>query len=382
MHQIVPIMDHRRLKGFGVLVFAFISSFIGAVLLMGPMMPLMILAPQVYRRLTDQVIGIWLSLPVALLEVIFGTRFKYIGDKLVNSERSLIIMNHRTRLDWLFLTAIMIRQSRTSNLKIILKSQLKTSPCIGWAMQAACFIFLARQWVKDQVWLTSVLKYFTEIRYDFQLLLFPEGINLCRTGSELSNAFAQKHGLPTYKYVLHPHTTGFTFTVDQLRQTKMIDSVYDITVGYCDTVPEKGEMDIGNGNIPQEMQFLINRYPISALPQNKEDLDNWCVEKWKEKESCLEKFYTGGKTFEGHVDGKLTDLTSQSVWFVYFTLAFWGLALPVAIWAMCTSSMVLWGSVLVMAAYVIIGKYFGGVDRISIASFNFTQDLTHKARAT
>nr|XP_054758207.1 lysocardiolipin acyltransferase 1-like [Lytechinus pictus] len=291
-------------------------------------------------------------------------------------------MNHRTRLDWLFFIACLLRHTQPSNLKIILKNQLKSSPCLGWAMQVACFIFLARQWAKDCVWLTSVLKYFSEMRYDFQLLLFPEGINFCRTGQEISNAYAQKHDLPRYKYVLHPHTTGFSFTVDYLRQTKMIDTVYDVTVAYCDTVPEKGEIDIFRGNVPKEMQFLIHKYPVSALPQNKEDLDNWCVEKWKEKEHRLEKFYTGNKTFEGQEDGKLENLSSQSVWKVYFIIACWVYGVLFSAYLLLTSSFVLWGSVVIMTAYVVIGKYFGGVDNISIASFNFTQDLTHKARTT
>lgn len=163
---------------------------------------------------------------------------------------------------------------------------------------------------------------------------------------------------------------------------KMIDTVYDVTVGYCDVVPEKGEMDIFRGNIPQEVQFLIHKYPISALPQNKEDLDNWCVEKWKEKERCLEKFYSGTKTFEGQEDGKLENLSGQAVYTVIFILAFWIYGVLISAWLMLTSPFVLWGSVVIMAAYVIIGKYFGGVDYISIASFNFTQDLTHKARTT
>ncbi|XP_071506274.1 lysocardiolipin acyltransferase 1-like [Diadema antillarum] len=317
----------------------------------------------------------------ASLEVCFGTKFRAIGHKVAN-ERSVIIMNHRTRIDWLFYMAVLLAYTQTTNLKIILKTQLKKAPCLGWAMQAACFVFLARQWVKDRVWLTSVLKYFSEMRYSFQLLLFPEGVNFCRVGKERSDAYAHKNDLPQYKYVLHPHTTGFSFTVDYLRETKMIDAVYDVTVGYCDVIPEKGELDIFNGNVPKEMQFLIQRYPIDALPQNREDLNNWCVEKWKEKERRLETFYTGSKTFEGQVPGELVNLSEQSRLFSGFVMAFWIASMLLSVWAMLTSTTVLWTVVLVMAVYVVLGKYFEGVDHLSIASFNFTQDLTHKARTT
>ena len=162
----------------------------------------------------------------------------------------------------------------------------------------------------------------------------------------------------------------------------MVDAVYDVTVAYCDRVTEMGELDILYGNVPKQMEFHVQRYPISSLPQNKEDLDNWCVEKWKEKEALLQKFYEGGRTFEGLVDGKMTNLSAQAVWFVYYVIAFWVVSFFATIWAIWTYSVVFWGVVLIMATYVVIGKYFGGVDNISIASFNFTQDLTHKPRAT
>lgn len=158
--------------------------------------------------------------------------------------------------------------------------------------------------------------------------------------------------------------------------------MYDVTVGYGDIVTEKGELDILQGNIPKQMQFLVKRHPIASLPQNKEDLDNWCVEKWKEKETLLEKFYEQGHTFEGHVDGKMTTLTEQGVWYAYYVIAFWVASFLATIYCFWTYSAMTYATVLVMIAYVVIGKYFGGVDRLSIASFNFTQDLTHKQCTT
>eukprot|EP00057_Strongylocentrotus_purpuratus_P004138 XP_003728105.1 PREDICTED: lysocardiolipin acyltransferase 1-like [Strongylocentrotus purpuratus] len=376
------MMGHSKVKGFGTLFLSFYSAFVVSVILMGPMLPLMILAPQIYRRATDRCIGMWMMLPVSLLEVFYGCNFKTIGDKLVPNERSLLILNHRTRIDWLFFIACMMRQTNSSDLKIILKSQLKNAPCIGWSMQVACFIFLSRQWAKDRIWMTTVLKYFSELRYNFQLLLFPEGINFCRTGREISDAYATKNDLPKYKYVLHPHTTGFSFTLDYLKQMKKIDTVYDVTVAYCDVIPEKGEIDFFRGNVPQEMEFLIHKYPVSALPNNKEDLDNWCVEKWKEKEARLEKFYTGAKTFEGQEDGKLENLSTQCLPKVYFVITFWVTLFFGTLYAMFVSSFFFWSVAFIITAYVVMGKYFGGADNLAISSFNFTQDITHKARAT
>lgn len=84
-------------------------------------------------------------------ETFFGTQFKAIGDKLKPNERSVIIMNHRTRLDWLFFIACLLRHTRASNLKIVLKSQLRSAPCIG------------RSKINDPLMLNCLIYYFAPI---------------------------------------------------------------------------------------------------------------------------------------------------------------------------------------------------------------------------
>ncbi len=45
----------------------------------------------------------------------------------------------------------------------------------GWAMQVASYIFLKRQWEKDEAYLTSMIDYLSDLRYTGQILIFPEG---------------------------------------------------------------------------------------------------------------------------------------------------------------------------------------------------------------
>ena len=42
----------------------FITAFLGSIFLMGPVLPLMIINPRLYRIVTDHMIGIWIALPV------------------------------------------------------------------------------------------------------------------------------------------------------------------------------------------------------------------------------------------------------------------------------------------------------------------------------
>ena len=44
------------------------------------------------------------------------------------NDRAMIIMNHRTRLDWLYYYSVILRRGKLENEKIILKDELKHIP--------------------------------------------------------------------------------------------------------------------------------------------------------------------------------------------------------------------------------------------------------------
>lgn len=60
---------------------------------------------------------------------------KITGDHVDFGEAALIICNHRTRVDWMFLWVLCLRQGQLSGLKIVLKESLKGIPGFGWATQ-------------------------------------------------------------------------------------------------------------------------------------------------------------------------------------------------------------------------------------------------------
>ena len=64
-------------------------------------------------------------------ELVFGVRVKICGDQKPLDGPCLIIMNHRTRFDWLFLWSYMIRMGDLRHHKIILKQSLKKIPLFG-----------------------------------------------------------------------------------------------------------------------------------------------------------------------------------------------------------------------------------------------------------
>lgn len=62
---------------------------------------------------------------------------KITGHRVPFGEAALIISNHRTRVDWMFLWCLCLRQGQLSGLKIVLKESLKGIPGFGWATQVS-----------------------------------------------------------------------------------------------------------------------------------------------------------------------------------------------------------------------------------------------------
>lgn len=61
------------------------------------------------------------------MEYFHGIRFRVTGDRMTSTEKAVIIMNHRTRLDWLFLWSALYRMDNwlLTTEKIILKAPLR-----------------------------------------------------------------------------------------------------------------------------------------------------------------------------------------------------------------------------------------------------------------
>ncbi len=217
----------------------------------------------------------------------------------------------------------------------------------GQCMQCACLLFIERNWEKDETEFRNKLDYFNSLSYPCQLLLFPEGGDLTYKSKSKSNSYADQKGLPNYDYCLHPRTKGFTHIVRQMREVGL-DAVYDVTIGFPDTLP-KTEVDFLGGTMPQQIDFHIKSHDDSDIPTDENELGKWCQERWQEKEELLRGYYTNG-TFDDSQSKlragikKLNDTSDDSTsWsrptYMFLLLVFtmvpgallylwWGLMLP------------------------------------------------------
>ncbi|XP_043367582.1 lysocardiolipin acyltransferase 1 isoform X3 [Dermochelys coriacea] len=320
-------------KGIYFLLALFLASFFGSIFMLSPFLPLMFVSPTWYRWITDRIVATWLTLPVALLEMVFGAKVVITGDGFIPGERSVIIMNHRTRMDWMFLWNCLLRYSYLRLEKICLKSSLKSVPGFGWAMQVAAFIFIQRKWEDDKNHFENMLDYFCDIREPLQLLIFPEGTDL--TGNNL-------------------------------------DAIHDVTVAYPQNIPQT-EKHLLNGNFPKEIHFHVHRYPVQTLPTSREELQLWCQKRWEEKEERLQLFYEGEKYFD--VTGRsiippckseLRVLVVKCISLLYWTL--FTLAMFVLLYFY---SFVRLYCVTAVVIFVVQQKIFGGLEIIELACHQY-----------
>ncbi|KAJ7340993.1 hypothetical protein JRQ81_004457 [Phrynocephalus forsythii] len=390
------------LKGIYFVLALFLGSFFGSIFMLAPLLPLMFVSPAWYRWISDRVVATWLTLPVALLEIVFGSKVVITGDGFIPGERSVIIMNHRTRMDWMFLWNCLLRYSYLRLEKICLKSSLKGIPGFGWAMQVSAFIFIQRKWEEDRHHFENMLDYFCDINEPLQLLIFPEGTDLTDNTKARSNAFAEKNGLQKYEYVLHPRTTGFTFIVERLRDdlssTPMptstvesrelvsgkspdpsfpikgnnLDAIHDITVAYPQNIPQT-EKHLLYGNFPKEIHFHVQRYPVESLPTSREELQLWCQKRWEEKEERLRMFYEGKKYFDVTGRSRIPPCKSELRVLVvkFMSLLYWTLFTLAVFLLLYSYSFVRWYFVTVVVIFVVQQKLFGGLELIELACHQF-----------
>uniref|UniRef100_A0A914XC20 Phospholipid/glycerol acyltransferase domain-containing protein n=1 Tax=Plectus sambesii TaxID=2011161 RepID=A0A914XC20_9BILA len=248
---------------------------------------------RLWRVSVDRGIGFWLLLPISLMDFLFGTKFSVMGDPIVATEPALIIMNHRTRLDWMhFWSALYkINPWLLTTEKITLKAQLQNLPGAGWAMAANAFIFLQRSRETDSERLAEAIDYYSDLNMNYQLLFFPEGTDKSPGTTERSNAYAKKNGLKPYEYLIHPRTAGFVYLLNKMRRTNYIKCIYDVTIAFPERIVQS-ELELGlTGVAPQSVHFDIHRIDIADVPKEEDAVCNWLNKLWRQKEEKLRAFY-------------------------------------------------------------------------------------------
>ncbi|KAK0410304.1 hypothetical protein QR680_005055 [Steinernema hermaphroditum] len=250
-----------------------------------------------WRQLMDRAISFWMMIPMTFLEFIFGVRFRVTGDAVELDKPALIIMNHRTRLDWMYLWSALFKMNPwlLTSSKISLKEQLKSLPGAGFGMAASQFIFLQRNAEEDKQRLTQAIDYYAGVGGTYQILLFPEGTDKSPWTTKKSDEFAKKNGFRELKNVIYPRTAGFLHLLEKMRKENYVSYIYDVTVAYPTNIVQSEVDLVLKGQAPKDVHFDFRKIDIANVPKSEAELNKWLNEIWVAKDERLERYYSQPK---------------------------------------------------------------------------------------
>ena len=125
---------------------------------------------------------------------------KYPGNKL-------LISNHVAMTDGVALFAVAHRIGRLGQLRFFAKKSLLFFPVLGLACYFHNFVFLARNWLKDERKIRGTFAGMMQWR-QFWMCLFPEGTRINAAKLRESQAFAKERGMLPLQHVLQPRVKG------------------------------------------------------------------------------------------------------------------------------------------------------------------------------
>ncbi|KAF3435622.1 hypothetical protein FNV43_RR22713 [Rhamnella rubrinervis] len=256
------------------------------------------------RRVTSLVFGAWLALWPFLFEKINKTKVIFSGETVRPRERILIIANHRTEVDWMYLWDLAWRKGRLGYIKYILKSSLMKLPIFGWSFHILEFIPVQRKWEIDESTMRHMLSTFKDPRDPLWLALFPEGTDFTEQKCIRSQKYAAENGLPVLKHVLIPKSKGFHACLEDLRGS--LDAVYDVTIGYKHRCPTF--MDNVFGVNPSEVHIHVQRIPLDNIPTSEDKVANWLVNQFHLKDQLLSDFLSQGHFPHQATEGELSTM--------------------------------------------------------------------------
>ncbi|KAG8364312.1 hypothetical protein BUALT_Bualt19G0115600 [Buddleja alternifolia] len=242
------------------------------------------------RKITGFIFGSWIALWPFLFEKINKTKVVFSGDKVPPKERVLLIANHRTEVDWMYLWDLALRKGCEGCIKYILKSSLMKLPIFGWVFHVMEFIPVERKWEADELTVRRMLSTFKNPRDPLWLAVFPEGTDFTEQKCLRSQKYASENGLPVLKNVLLPKIKGFYACLENLRGS--LDAVYDITIGYRQNCPSF--LDNAFGVDPSEVHIHVRRISLDDIPTTNDKVSSWLMSTFTLKDQLLSEFYSKG----------------------------------------------------------------------------------------
>ncbi|CAI9779464.1 unnamed protein product [Fraxinus pennsylvanica] len=248
------------------------------------------LSKNTYRRINRAVAELlWLEL-VWLVDWWAGVKIQLYTDsetfKLMGKEHALVICNHRSDIDWLVGWVLAQRSGCLGSTLAVMKKSSKLLPVIGWSMWFSEYLFLERNWAKDENTLKAGLQRLRDFPQPFWLALFVEGTRFTQAKLLAAQEYAASAGIPVPRNVLIPRTKGFVTAVSHMRT--FVPAIYDVTVSIPKTSPAPTMIRLFKGQ-PSVVHVHLKRHLMKDLPETDDAVAQWCRDAFVAKDKLLDK---------------------------------------------------------------------------------------------
>ncbi|XP_051152570.1 1-acyl-sn-glycerol-3-phosphate acyltransferase 2-like [Andrographis paniculata] len=253
------------------------------------------LSKSTYRRINREVAELlWLEL-VWLVDWWAGVKIELYTDsetfKLMGKEHALVICNHRSDIDWLVGWVLAQRSGCLGSTLAVMKKSSKLLPVIGWSMWFSEYLFLERNWAKDESTLKSGLQRLRDFPLPFWLALFVEGTRFTQAKLLAAQEYASSTGLPIPRNVLIPRTKGFVSAVAHMRS--FVPAIYDVTVAIPKSSPQPTMLRLFKGQ-SSVVHVHLKRHLMEELPESDDAVAQWCKDVFVAKDKLLDKHVAEG----------------------------------------------------------------------------------------
>ena len=271
--------------------------------------PTLLLTRENYRILNMSILSLFSS----FLVLMFPCTLFIKGSLNTNS---ILISNHSTYFDWLYLLLLSRQFKLESNVKIMAMKQLLYIPFIGLGMYLFDFIFLCRKLEFDLITIKNRLKKTLDDSLPYLLILFPEGTVICNETLEKSNLFMKKQDLEyRYRNVLAPKHTGLFYSIETLKCKTLFNVAMNFNVkgDFAFNIFTLATMK--KMNYPKEVYFDIQEIKVETVPgfrlqdyelnhdKRKEMFGEWLQKVWQEKDVLMGEFqFDGFKECKGGLE--------------------------------------------------------------------------------
>lgn len=219
-----------------------------------------------------------------LSKYILGCNLDKIGENIMLKDKVLVISNHPTILDFVYLVHWAKKYNRVKDLRFVAKDGIGKIPFVGkYIKQTQCLI--SRDYEKDQNHIIDFCKRLS-LEKSYILVIFPEGTTIAPETKIKSKSFSLNNDKPVFDNVLYPRYRGLELLLRHLT----LEQVIDVTLFYND--------DKKCYKCVYDMDFLFDSYPKHGIILDKEiqtgeikleNIEKLLEKNWRRKEKFMQK---------------------------------------------------------------------------------------------